>query len=71
MSNNPLTIPPMMNMQNNVQNNKPQPGTGFPGNMKSFAGMPCPQFPNQQSMLRNKLPTGKFIAGKYYDRTKV
>ena len=56
LSNHPLTIPSMLNMQNNVPNNKPQPGPGFPGNMKTFAGMPRPQFPNQQSMLRSKLP---------------
>ena len=62
MSNNPLTIPSMMNLQNNVPNNKPQPGPSFPTNIKNFAGIPRPQFPNQTSMLRNNLPTGKFKA---------
>ena len=66
LSNHPLTIPSMLNMQNNVPNNKPQPGPGFPGSMKTFAGMPRPQFPNQQSILRSKLPAGTFAAEKYY-----
>lgn len=57
MSNNSLNIPPVMNMPNNVPNNKPQ-GTSFPGNMKNFSGLPH-QFPNQQSVLLNNLPTGK------------
>ena len=62
MSNNPLTIPSMINLQNNVPNNKSQPGPSFPGNMKSFAGIPRPQFPNQTSMLRSNLSTGTFKA---------
>jgi hypothetical protein len=65
MSNHPLTIPSIMNMSNNVPSNKPQPGPSFPGNMKNFAGMPRPQFPNQQSMLGSKLPAGTFAAPKY------
>ncbi|XP_028397602.1 ubinuclein-1-like [Dendronephthya gigantea] len=54
MTNSSLNISPIMNVQNNLPNNKAQQGPGFPGNMKNFTGMP--QFSNQQPMLRNNLP---------------
>lgn len=57
LTNNPLNISPMMNVQNNLPNNKAQQGPGFPGNMKNFTGIP--QFPNQQPILRSNLPSGK------------
>ena len=59
VSNNPLTVPSMMNMANSRPNSKPQPGPVFPGNLKNFPGIPRPRFPNQQSMHRNTLPAGK------------
>ncbi|XP_046852876.1 ubinuclein-1-like [Xenia sp. Carnegie-2017] len=54
LPSNPITIPSIMNLPNNISNNKTLSTVAeFPPAMKAYGGIQRPQLPTQQSMLRN------------------